>query len=62
MNTVEPYNINAARYAASYESLQAEAVRSALREFVLPGIDRTALDIGAGSGRDAAWPASMGYT
>ncbi|MBA4286260.1 MAG: methyltransferase type 11 [Xanthomonadaceae bacterium] len=62
VNTVEPYNSNAERFAASYESLQSEAVHGALREFVLPGTDRTALDIGAGSGRDAAWLASMGYT
>lgn len=61
MDTIGPYDIHAQRFAASYESLRAEAVHASVGEFVTGGSERTALDIGAGSGRDAAWLASKGY-
>jgi SAM-dependent methyltransferase len=38
-----------------------EAVHAALLEFIPSGDDLVALDVGAGSGRDAAWLASLGY-
>lgn len=61
MDTVRPYDTHAQRFASSYESLRSEAVHESVGEFVTGGADRTALDIGAGSGRDAAWLASKGY-
>lgn len=61
MDTVRAYDLRAEHFAASYESLRAEAVHASVKEFVADGADRTALDIGAGSGRDAAWLASKGY-
>ena len=36
-------------------------VQAGLLEFVPRGRDLLALDVGAGSGRDAAWLASLGY-
>jgi SAM-dependent methyltransferase len=36
-------------------------VHAALREFIPRGGDLIALDVGAGSGRDAAWLATLGY-
>lgn len=61
MDTVRAYDLRAEHFAASYESLRAEAVHASVKEFFADGADRTALDIGAGSGRDAAWLASKGY-
>lgn len=53
--------MQAADLAARYEALPPEAVHAELADFIphQPGL--FALDIGAGSGRDAAWLASMGY-
>jgi len=60
-DTVSPYDAQAGTLAARYESTSAEAVHAALRAFIPRGGDRIALDVGAGSGRDAAWLASLGY-
>ena len=46
--------------AARYESVDASRVNDWLREF-LPSKPAAVLDVGAGSGRDAAWLASLGH-
>lgn len=46
--------------AARYESVDASRVNDWLREF-LPPEPAAVLDVGAGSGRDAAWLASLGH-
>lgn len=61
MDTVAAYETNAERFAASYEAVSTEAIHEGLLSFIPSGRDRTALDIGAGSGRDAAWLAAQGY-
>src|SRR3954451_17389913 len=60
-DTVTAYDAQAGVLAARYEALAAEAVHGALIDFAPQGSDRIALDVGAGSGRDAAWLASLGY-
>ncbi|MGT2481243.1 methyltransferase domain-containing protein [Methylobacterium oryzae CBMB20] len=55
------YNRDAARLAARYESLSAGALWAPVRELMPAGSGRLALDVGAGSGRDAAWLAGQGY-
>jgi len=57
---VAVYEDNAAALADLYESVPAEVVHSVLADLIPrgPGV---ALDIGAGSGRDAAWLASFDY-
>lgn len=61
MDTVGPYDAQSSRFTASYEALLPEAVHASVKDCIPEGPDRTALDIGAGSGRDAAWLASKGY-
>lgn len=61
MDTVAAYDSNSAHLAASYEAVSTETVHESLLAFIPSGQDRTALDIGAGSGRDAAWLAAQGY-
>lgn len=46
--------------AARYESVDASRVNAWVRDF-LPAGPAAVLDVGAGSGRDAAWLASLGY-
>lgn len=58
---VAGYDANGAALAARYEGLRAEEVHAAFLDFLPPGADRLALDIGAGSGRDAAWLAGRGF-
>lgn len=60
-DTVNAYDAQAGALAERYESVSAEAVHAAVLEFVPRGRDLLALDVGAGSGRDAAWLASLGY-
>jgi SAM-dependent methyltransferase len=60
-DTVSAYDSQASALATRYESVSAEAVHAALLEFIPRGDDLIALDVGAGSGRDAAWLASLGY-
>ncbi len=60
-DTVKVYDLRAGTVAAHYESVAADVVHGALLEFVPRGRDLLALDIGVGSGRDAAWLASLGY-
>jgi SAM-dependent methyltransferase len=60
-NTVGVYDTQAGALAECYESVSAEAVHAAVLEFISRGREQLALDVGAGSGRDAAWLASLGY-
>jgi protein-L-isoaspartate O-methyltransferase len=53
------YDDNAPRLAATYESLAAARLHAWLKDS-LPAAPACVLDIGAGSGRDAAWLASLG--
>lgn len=57
------YTTNAQRLSQQYDSLASEQVHAAWLSH-LPAVQPTsnkALDLGAGSGRDAAWLASMGW-
>lgn len=58
---VAGYDANGAALVARYEQLRSEDVHAAFVGFLPPGSDRLALDIGAGSGRDAAWLVSLGF-
>jgi SAM-dependent methyltransferase len=57
---VSYYDSNAPRLAATYESLEAARLNAWFYD-VLPAAPANVLDIGAGSGRDAAWLASLGF-
>lgn len=54
------YETHAAEAAARYESVAAEEVNGWLLDF-LPEPPACVLDVGAGSGRDTAWLASLGH-
>ena len=54
------YDANAEAVVAQYEGLTSDAVHDWLRD-LLPKGTATVLDIGAGSGRDAAWLSARGY-
>ncbi|MBD1999320.1 methyltransferase domain-containing protein [Leptolyngbya sp. FACHB-541] len=60
MNSIGWYEQHAATVIPRYESLQAEAVHRWLLELI-PARPSLVLDIGAGSGRDAAWLAAQGH-
>ena len=60
MQTISHYDQNAEQFVSQYESLSFEHVHPALLDF-LPSPGATILDVGAGSGRDAAWFAAKGY-
>lgn len=60
MTPISHYEQNAAQLVTQYESLAFEDVHAALLD-LLPGPGATILDVGAGSGRDAAWFALHGY-
>lgn len=60
MPTIPHYETNAQQLADQYESLSFEVVHAGLLD-LLPKSGSTVLDVGAGSGRDAAWFASRGY-
>jgi SAM-dependent methyltransferase len=55
------YDASSPELAAQYESLRAEDIHTGFLEFLDGATDRLALDIGAGSGRDAAWLRQMGF-
>jgi SAM-dependent methyltransferase len=59
MTTILHYEQHAAPLVQQYESLAFEEVHASLLE-LLPAPGSTILDIGAGSGRDAAWFAARG--
>ena len=54
------YDAHSLEQTAQYESLRPEIVQSWLLEH-LPKLPALVIDIGAGSGRDAAWMADLGY-
>ena len=54
------YDANADVAAARYERIAPEQLHAWLAD-LLPPLPAAALDVGAGSGRDAAWLASRGY-
>ena len=54
------YQANAEMISARYESVPMEAVHGWLVDLLLPP-PALILDVGAGSGRDAAWLAGKGY-
>jgi SAM-dependent methyltransferase len=60
MASIPHYDQHAARLVEQYESLSFEAVHENLLD-LLPPTGATVLDVGAGSGRDAAWLADHGY-
>jgi len=55
------YDAAAAEIAVRYESVQAEAVHAVVADLVRSRAGGRAMDVGAGSGRDAAWLARLGY-
>jgi SAM-dependent methyltransferase len=60
MASIPHYEQHAARLVEQYESLAFQEVHAGLLD-MLPSAGATVLDVGAGSGRDAAWFAANGY-
>ena len=58
--TIAWYNANAPTLVKTYQELEAERVHGWLID-LLPASGAIALDVGAGSGRDAAWLSSRGF-
>lgn len=54
------YDANAERISERYEAVSSERVHGWLTH-LLPASPATVLDVGAGSGRDAAWLSALGY-
>ncbi len=59
-DTVEPYNRGFQEFSAAFESIGFENLHRGALAF-LPACPGLALDIGAGSGRDARWFAAQGW-
>lgn len=60
-DTIQHYHQNAEEFVAQYDSLAAEQVHSLWLDQLAQSPLGRALDIGAGSGRDARWLASKGW-
>jgi len=60
-DTISVYDLQSADLAARYESVPAEAVHASLADYIPRGSGLLSLDVGAGSGRDAAWLSSFGH-
>jgi len=60
MASIPYYEQHAARLVEQYESVPTQDVHTGLID-ILPPAGATVLDVGAGSGRDAAWFAANGY-
>lgn len=60
--TIAIYNSLAVDFADKFEAFSSAAIWSDVRDLRPVGDNRFALDVGAGSGRDAAWLASLGMT
>ena len=58
---IATYDANASEFARRYEGVSASHLHGPLADFLPRGSGLLALDIGAGSGRDAAWLTSLGY-
>jgi SAM-dependent methyltransferase len=54
------YDANAESASVRYEQVPAASVHAWLKD-LLPSAPATVLDVGAGSGRDAAWLSDLGY-
>jgi SAM-dependent methyltransferase len=61
MAGVPYYDVHAQQLTEQYESLEAHAVHHWLLDLLPTGTNSMALDVGAGSGRDAAWLVSRGF-
>lgn len=61
LDPVAGYDAHGASLAARYEQLRSEDVHAAIVDLLPSGVGRSALDVGAGSGRDSAWLASLGF-
>lgn len=61
-SSIEIYSAQAAGLAEAYEALDPAAFRNTFADLLPDGPDRLALDVGAGSGRDAAWLADLGFS
>ena len=59
-DAIDWYDANARQLSASYEALRAEDVYGWLTG-LLPSPPGVAVDVGAGTGRDAAWLTSLGF-
>lgn len=59
--TIAHYHQNADRYQAQYDSVAAEDVHASWAHLLAQRTPGRALDVGAGSGRDAAWLAQQGW-
>lgn len=60
-DSIDGYDASGETLAARYETLSAQDVHAAFQDLLPSGQDRMALDIGAGSGRDAAWMTRLGF-
>ena len=58
---VTAYDAQASALVAEYESLDPTEYRATYASLLPAGVDLLALDVGAGSGRDAAWLAGLGF-
>jgi SAM-dependent methyltransferase len=58
---IDGYDHGVEDLAARYEQFSPATVHAAFLDVLPPGADRLALDIGAGSGRDAAWLSRLGF-
>ena len=59
--TINHYSANAEHYYSLYKSISASSVHSYLEQALANITPSTALDVGAGSGRDANWLAAKGW-
>jgi SAM-dependent methyltransferase len=59
--TISAYDAKASELASRYEGTSAEAVHAQVLPYLPRGQGLIALDIGAGSGRDAAWLIGKGF-
>lgn len=59
--TIAFYDRHAGDLATRYAALHADVVWAPLKDLLPHGLKRLALDVGAGTGRDAAWLAAMGF-
>lgn len=59
--TIHHYHLHAQRYQTQYDSLEAHRVHQQWHKILVQLSPGRALDVGAGSGRDARWLANMGW-
>ena len=59
--TISHYNKYAARYQAQYDALMPNEVHQQWADYLVNQIPGQALDVGAGSGRYAAWLRDKGW-